>query len=223
MPWSSADRRTSAYRVPPCQPVERLGGALEEVIGGGRARVLVIRAALTQVAGSSLARDERDRRLHALLGGLRRRAQAAVEVATPLERLDAPAPARRPSSCRPAAPCPAPGRPRSLAPGRGVRRQVDLGVAGQRRCPSAGTASRTAGRRRRRRSRSSAIATVFSTAPASACSGRRDFSSAFVHAAVHVGPVVAVADRGVERDQLLAVLSHLRRRTGSSSRACRRV
>src|ERR1700759_4241447 len=67
---------------------QRFGGALEEVVRGGRAGILVILAALTQVAGSSLARDERRRRVHPLLGGGDRRAQTTIEIRCLLERLD---------------------------------------------------------------------------------------------------------------------------------------
>ena len=55
----------------------------------------------------------------------------------------------------------------------------------------------------------SAIATVLSTAPGSACSAGAELLERLGHPAVHVRPVVAVADRGVERDKLGAVLGHL--------------
>src|ERR1700744_4482007 len=112
---------------------QRFGGALEEVERGGRARVLVTCGAFTQVAGPSLSRDERNRRVHPLLGGRDRRAEGTVEIRYLLE-------------------CPDRGQERvqhrlvarlclatrldalhTLTPRCGIRREVDLGLPGQRR------------------------------------------------------------------------------------------
>src|SRR5690242_13493438 len=51
---------------------QRLSGCLTEVVGGGRARILMILAALPQVARPSLEGDERDRFAHPALGRARR-------------------------------------------------------------------------------------------------------------------------------------------------------
>jgi hypothetical protein len=44
--------------------------------------------------------------------------------------------------------------------------------------------------------------------------GRLELLQRLLHAAVHVRPVIAIADRGVETDQLLPVLGHLARESG---------
>src|ERR1700736_3134560 len=56
-------------------------------VGGCRARVLVADAAIAEVAGSSLQRFERNRRLHAFLGRVCRRGQRLFQGRSVIERL----------------------------------------------------------------------------------------------------------------------------------------
>src|ERR1700761_9045972 len=67
---------------------QRLSGTLEQVVGGGRPRILVILAALSEVAGAALAREQRDRGLHALLSRLHGGLERGVDLGPGLERLD---------------------------------------------------------------------------------------------------------------------------------------
>ena len=55
----------------------------------------------------------------------------------------------------------------------------------------------------------SAIATVLSTAPGVGLLADAERLERLAHPAVHVRAVVAVADRGVETNELLTVLAHL--------------
>src|SRR5512141_1329554 len=73
VPWSRAPTylliRCSAPVACGCLRLEPgVGCGLEQEMRGGRTRVLVTRAAFSEVARSTLAGDERDRGHHALLG-----------------------------------------------------------------------------------------------------------------------------------------------------------
>ena len=164
-----------------------------------RPGILVAGAALAQVARAALARDQRDRRLHALLGRL----------GGPLERA-----ARASLRRRPRAAPRAPGSSASsivLSPGSALPRaahavdaRVERGRPSRRgrarTCrprtgPSAGRTSRRAGPPAPPTLETSVMPTVFSDAPMSSPSAGVQLLERLRHPTVHVGPVVAVADR----------------------------
>src|SRR5205085_6689485 len=69
VPWSIA-AAYFAISSPLCSVLHRGRGGPQQQVRRGRARVLVAGAALAQVAGAALAGHQRDRRLHARLGGV---------------------------------------------------------------------------------------------------------------------------------------------------------
>src|SRR5207249_11114807 len=91
-----------SHSVPPYPPMvillllgfaPSLGRGLEEQVRRGRAGILVPGASLAEVARAALPRYERDRVLHALLGGGRRLLERVREGRTTVERGLEPVPA----------------------------------------------------------------------------------------------------------------------------------
>src|SRR6476646_5147260 len=86
VPWSSAATYSSAMVLlsPPGlgqSACEGVRGRAQQQVRGRRTRVLVVGAALAEVAGAPLARHERDRGFHALLSGIGARGDRVGERA----------------------------------------------------------------------------------------------------------------------------------------------
>ena len=179
-------------------------------------------AAFAQIAGASLAREQRRRCLHPFLA-------ACAAARRPPSRSDAARAPRRPGSSASTIVL-SPGlclasrldALERLAPGGRVRRRGRSRPGRRARSPSAGTGpvQRAAAPPTLEMS---AIATVLSTAPASACSEASELLDRLPHPRFMLVPWSPSPIAVSSRDELLRGARPSRLRTGSSSRRRRRV
>ena len=194
----------------PCSARQCFGGALEEVIGRGGARVLVIGAAFTQVARASLAGDEGIVAFMpcsapwtaASRPPSRSVADSSASIAgTRASTIVLSCSSAFPRACTPSSPF----RHAAAYPARSTWLWPAIAVPIWRsRVPYSGPAAPPT-------LDTSVIADRLEHRSRIGLLGGLELLHRLRHAAIHVRPVVAVADRGIETHELLTVLAHLGR------------